>query len=59
MTRLAYDTDRSDDQWDCIAPSLPAAKPGGRPRTLDLREVVNVIFYLLANGIKWRAMPHD
>jgi len=59
MTRLAYDTDLSDDQWECLAPYLPAAKPGGRPRTLDLREVVNAIFYLLSNGIKWRAMPHD
>ncbi|MBC7969116.1 MAG: transposase, partial [Verrucomicrobia bacterium] len=59
MTRLAYDTDLSDDQWELIAPDLPAAKPGGRPRTLDLREVVNAIFYLLSNGIKWRAMPHD
>ena len=59
MTRLAYDTDLSDDQWALIAPYLPAAKSGGRPRTLDLREVVNAIFYLLSNGIKWRAMPHD
>jgi len=59
MTRLAYDTDLSADQWALIAPSLPAAKAGGRPRTLDLREVLNAIFYLLSNGIKWRAMPHD
>ena len=50
MTRLAYDTDLSDDQWALIAPYLPAAKSGGRPRTLDLREVVNAIFYLLS---KW------
>ncbi len=57
MTRLAYDTDLSADQWALIAPSLPAAKAGGRPRTLDLREVLNAIFYLLSNGIKWRAMP--
>jgi len=55
MTRLAYDTDLSDDQWALIAPSLPAAKAGGRPRTLDLREVLNAIFYLLWNGIKWRS----
>jgi putative transposase len=59
MTRLAYDTDLSDDQWELIAPDLPAVKSGGRPRTLNLRKVVNAIFYLLASGIKWRVMPHD
>lgn len=59
MTRLAYDTDLTDAQWERIKPLLPEAKPGGRPRTLDLREVLNAIFYLLSNGIKWRAMPHD
>ncbi|MBW4581758.1 MAG: transposase [Tildeniella nuda ZEHNDER 1965/U140] len=47
MTRLAYDTDRSDDQWACLVLYLPAAKTGGRSCTLDLREVVNAIFYLL------------
>jgi putative transposase len=59
MTRLSYDTDLTDDQWQILEPLIPAAKPGGRPRSLDMREVLNAIFYLLANGIKWRAMPHD
>jgi putative transposase len=59
MTRLAYDTDLSDAQWEMLKPLIPAAKPGGHPRRLDMREVLNAIFYLLANGIKWRAMPHD
>ena len=59
MTRLSYDTDLTDDQWQILEPLIPAAKPGGRPRNLDMREVLNAIFYLLANGIKWRAMPHD
>jgi putative transposase len=59
MTRLAYDSDLTDDQWERLKPLIPDAKPGGRPRTVDIREVLNAIFYLLANGIKWRAMPHD
>jgi putative transposase len=59
MIRLAYDTDLSDEQWEILKPLIPAAKLGGRPRSLDMREVLNGIFYLLANGIKWRAMPHD
>lgn len=58
MTRLAYDTDLSDAQWELIESHIPPAKPGGRPRRLNMREILNAIFYLLANGIKWRAMPH-
>jgi putative transposase len=52
MTRPAYDTDFTDDQWERLKPLIPDAKPGGRPRTLEMREVLNAIFYLLANGIK-------
>lgn len=59
MTRLAYDTDLTDAQWEILKPLIPEAKSGGRPRTLDIQKVLNAIFYLLANGIKWRAMPHD
>jgi putative transposase len=59
MTRPAYDTDLTDDQWERLKPLIADAKPGGRPRTLEMREVLNAIFYLLSNGIKWRAMPHD
>jgi putative transposase len=59
MIRPAYDTDLTDAQWEILKPLIPTAKSGGRPRSLDIREVLNAIFYLLANGIKWRAMPHD
>lgn len=59
MTRPAYDSDLTDDQWERLKPLIPDAKPGGRPRTLEMRDVLNAIFYLLSNGIKWRAMPHD
>jgi putative transposase len=59
MIRPAYDTDLTDAQWEILKPLIPTAKSGGRPRSLAIREVLNAIFYLLANGIKWRAMPHD
>jgi putative transposase len=59
MIRPAYDTDLTNDQWEILNPLIPEAKTGGRPRTMDMREVLNAMFYLLSNGIKWRAMPHD
>jgi putative transposase len=59
MNRKAYPTDLTDEQWDILRPLLPAAKPGGRPRTVDLREVMNAIFYLLRTGCPWRQLPHD
>jgi len=59
MIRPAYDTDLTNDQWEILKSLIPEPKTGGRPRTLDMREVLNAIFYLLSNGIKWRAMPHD
>jgi putative transposase len=59
MTRLHYDTDLTNDQWLILEPLIPGAKKGGRPRSVNIREILNAIFYLLANGIKWRAMPHD
>jgi putative transposase len=59
MTRARYPTDLTDRQWRRLAPLIPAAKPGGRPRSADMREVVNAILYVLRNGIVWRALPHD
>jgi transposase len=59
MSRRAYPSDLTDAQWARLAPLLPAAKPGGHPRTVALREVVNGILYLLREGGRWRALPHD
>ena len=59
MTRKAYPSDLTDDRWGRLAPLLPEAKPGGRPRTVDLREVVNGSLYRLREGCTWRALPHD
>src|SRR5262249_35032927 len=59
MERKPYPTDLTDDQWKLIEPLLPKAKPGGRPRSVDLREVLNGIFYVVKGGVSWRMMPHD
>ena len=59
MNRLAYPTNLTDAQWSLLEPLLPVAKPGGRPRTVNLREVVNGINYLSRSGCAWRLLPHD
>jgi putative transposase len=61
-TRPAYPYDLSDAQWALIEPLLPPGpQPGqvGRPRTVDLREVVNAILYVTRTGCQWNALPHD
>lgn len=59
MTRKAYKSDLSDREWRLIEPLIPPPKPGGHPRTVDMREVVNAIFYLLRTGCSWEMLPHD
>jgi putative transposase len=54
-----YPTDLTDRQWDCIKELIPAAKSGGHPRTLEMRAVVNAIFYLLVTGCQWRMLPRE
>ena len=59
MNRKPYPSDLTDAQWQELAPLLPAAKPGGRPRAVDMREVINAILYVLRSGCTWRMVPHD
>jgi len=59
MERESYPTDLTDEQWKIVQPKIPPAKPGGRPRKTDVREVMNAIFYLLRSGCAWRLLPHD
>ena len=56
---LRYPSDLTDGEWALVEPFIPPAKRGGRKRTVDLREVVNGIFYVLATGCQWRALPRD
>src|ERR1700678_1590501 len=51
-------SDLSDLEWDRLAPLIPPAKPGGRPRKTDMRSAMNAIFYLLRTGCSWRYLPH-
>jgi putative transposase len=58
-TRTAYGTDLSDEQWTILERLIPPAKPGGRPREVDMREVINTILYLNRTGCQWEMLPHD
>jgi putative transposase len=59
MERNPYPSDVTDAQWALLQPLLAPARPGGRPRKTDLRQVVNAVFYLLRSGCSWRMLPHD
>ena len=57
--RALYDTDLTDAQWEILWPLLPPPPGGGRPRTTDMREVLNAILYVLRSGCAWDLLPHD
>lgn len=59
MERKAYKSDLTNDQWELIQPLLPKAKPGGRPRSTDLREVLNTLLYQNRTGCQYDMLPHD
>ena len=54
---LRYPSDMTDGEWALIMPFVPPAKPGGRPRTTDMREVVNAMLYIASGGCAWRLLP--
>ena len=57
--RKPYKTDVTDAQWAVLQPLIPPAKHGGRPRAVDVREVVNTLFYQARTGVQWDMLPHD
>jgi putative transposase len=57
--RKTYPSDLTDAQWAILEPLVPACKHGGRPRTIDMREVINTILYLNRTGCQWDMLPHD
>ena len=57
MRRSGYPSDLTDAEWEQLEPLIPAAKPGGRPRTVEMRAVCNGLFYLLHTGCQWRYLP--
>jgi putative transposase len=54
-----YPTDVSDQEWKLIEPLLPGVARTGRPRTIDLRRVINALRYLVRSGCEWRMLPND
>jgi putative transposase len=58
LNRRKDPSDLTDAEWALLAPLVPAAKPGGRPRSVDLRALGNAISYWLRGGVAWRALPH-
>ena len=60
--RKKYISDLTDEQWAIVEPLIPPAKQsprGGRPRQVEMREVLNTIFYLNRSGCQWEMLPHD
>jgi putative transposase len=61
-SRKRYPSDLTDEPWAIVAPLIPPAKQsprGGHPRQVDMREVLNTIFYLNRSGCQWDMLPHD
>jgi len=59
MKRKPYPTDLTDGEWDVLQPLLPPPSKRGRPRTVELREIVNALRYMVRSGCAWRSLPHD
>src|SRR3989454_12218438 len=62
QSRKKYPSDLTDEQWAIVEPLIPPAKQnprGGRPRRVDMRDVLNTIFYLHRSGCQWDMLPHD
>jgi transposase len=56
---LRYASDMTDAEWALILPHLPSARRLGRPRTTDLRAVVDALLYLITSGCQWRLLPKE
>lgn len=58
-SKLRYPSDLTDDEWAFIKPLIPPAKRGGNKRTVDVREVVNGLMFILSSGCQWASLPKD
>jgi putative transposase len=57
--RKPYRTDLTDQQWKLLKPLIPPALPGGRPRQVDLREIINTLLSQARTGCQGDLLPHD
>lgn len=55
----SYPTNLTNQQWQLLEPLIPKATSGGRPRTVDMRAILDAIFYVLVSGCAWRMLPGD
>jgi transposase len=58
-SRLRYPSDLTEEEWALVKPEIRRAKRGGNKRTVDVREVINGLMYVLSTGCQWRAIPKD
>ena len=58
-SHLRYPSDLTDEEWALVEPLIPPAKRGGNKRTVDVREIVNGIMYILGTGCQWASLPTD
>ncbi len=58
-SRLRYESDLTDAEWAEVKPLIPPAKPGGNKRTVEIRQVLNGLMYILSTGCQWRAIPKE
>lgn len=56
---LRYPSDTTDEEWTEMGPLIPPARRGGRTRTVNIREVLNGLLYVLSTGCQWRALPKE
>src|SRR6185437_13656433 len=59
MSQRIYPSDLSDEEWAVLEPMIPAAKPGGHPRRVDMRQILNALFYQQRTGCQWRYLPTE
>jgi len=59
MCRNQYSSDLTEQEWLVLEDLIPVAKFGGRPRTVEIREILNAVFYVRRAGCAWRLLPHD
>ena len=58
-SQLRYPSDLTEDEWILIEPLIPPARRGGNKRTVNVREVVNGLMYVLSTGCRWRSIPEN
>src|SRR3954462_428624 len=59
MSYQLYPSDLSDREWEQLTALIPRSKTGGRPRSSDMRLIVNAIFYVARTGCAWRYLPRE